>query len=638
MPVSQLLENVIERVDAYNISQPTVATPLFSLATDTYSSDQSVTITCATAGAVIYYTVDSSVPSPASSAYASPVAVSGDGTVMTIRAMATHAGMTDSAHAQVTVSIIYSQAAAPTFTPGAGTYNLGQTVTLNCATAGATIRYMLGGSTPDGSSPAYSTPFDLPVGTTTVTAKAFKSGMAPSASSQAQYIITSNNASLSGLAPSTGTLAPPFNASVTAYSFTVPNSVTSLTVTPTAGESHATILVNSVQVTSGAASGAIALAVGGNTITVLVRAQDGITTRTYTVTVTRSSPVWAVVGSGNLSGGAASYVSMDVFRGTPYVAYKDSTGDLTVKKWNGSAWALVGAASFSATTVDYVTLKVYDDGSGTPQPYVAFRNRVNWKEYVMKFSGTAWDLVPTGSTGISPGQANYPTLDMSGAVPYVAYADYNNGRIGTMKKYSGGAWVDVGTPATFSAGLVQFISMAVGANPCAAFLDSTNSNKLTVMECNSGIMWRQYGGSPSTGISAGQASYIVMKFMNSTPYVAYQDASKAQVLRYNGSGWEAVPVGSTGLSAGTATQISFFIYRNGTPFISYCDGNSSNKATVMKYTGSAWVTVGTAGFSSGTVSSTSLYVYDDGTANGIPYLAYYDSVDGGATVMKFQTY
>ena len=32
--------------------------------------------------------------------------------------------------------------------------------------------------------------------------------------------------------------------------------------------------------------------------------------------------------------------------GTPYVAYKDSTGYLTVKKWNGSAWALVRSRHF----------------------------------------------------------------------------------------------------------------------------------------------------------------------------------------------------------------------------------------------------------------------------------------------------
>ena len=47
--------------------------------------------------------------------------------------------------------------------------------------------------------------------------------------------------------------------------------------------------MNGVAVTSGTASGSIALAVGANTITTIVTAQDGTTTHTYTITVTRAT-------------------------------------------------------------------------------------------------------------------------------------------------------------------------------------------------------------------------------------------------------------------------------------------------------------------------------------------------------------
>src|SRR5690606_34014361 len=52
---------------------------------------------------------------------------------------------------------------------------------------------------------------------------------------------------------------------------------------------NATITVNGTAVTSGNASGAIALNVGSNTITTVVTAQDGTTTKTYTVTVNRAN-------------------------------------------------------------------------------------------------------------------------------------------------------------------------------------------------------------------------------------------------------------------------------------------------------------------------------------------------------------
>ena len=100
--------------------------------------------------------------------------------------------------------------------------------------------------------------------------------------------VASTNASLAGLATSAGTLAPVFDPATNAYTLTVPNATSSLTVTPSAAESHATIKVNTVAVASGTASGGIALTVGSsNTVTTVVTAQDGTTTKTYTITVNR---------------------------------------------------------------------------------------------------------------------------------------------------------------------------------------------------------------------------------------------------------------------------------------------------------------------------------------------------------------
>ena len=67
----------------------------------------------------------------------------------------------------------------------------------------------------------------------------------------------------------------------------VANSVTSIDLTPTANDTGATITVNTNAATSGIAHTVSSLAVGRNTVTVLVTAADTTTTETYTIHVER---------------------------------------------------------------------------------------------------------------------------------------------------------------------------------------------------------------------------------------------------------------------------------------------------------------------------------------------------------------
>ena len=88
------------------------------------------------------------------------------------------------------------------------------------------------------------------------------------------FTTPSNVASLSNLALSGGTLAPAFATATTAYTANVSTTTTSLTVTPTATQANATIAVNGMTVASGSPSGPLSLALGSNTITTVVTAQD----------------------------------------------------------------------------------------------------------------------------------------------------------------------------------------------------------------------------------------------------------------------------------------------------------------------------------------------------------------------------
>ncbi|MBC8569926.1 cadherin-like beta sandwich domain-containing protein [Zongyangia hominis] len=85
---------------------------------------------------------------------------------------------------------------------------------------------------------------------------------------------------LTGLALSTGTLAPNFSTEVTEYTATVANSVDSIKVLPTY-TGDAAVTVNGTEVASGEYSAGISLSVGENAITVVAGE------KTYTIKVTR---------------------------------------------------------------------------------------------------------------------------------------------------------------------------------------------------------------------------------------------------------------------------------------------------------------------------------------------------------------
>lgn len=93
--------------EAVTIQKSVVSSPVFSQQGGTYSSDQLVSINCTTAGATIRYTTDGSEPTSSSVPYTGPIAISGNGTSMTIKAMAIAPAMTNSTvvSAQYIISI-----------------------------------------------------------------------------------------------------------------------------------------------------------------------------------------------------------------------------------------------------------------------------------------------------------------------------------------------------------------------------------------------------------------------------------------------------------------------------------------------------------------------------------------------------
>ncbi|MBM4103936.1 MAG: hypothetical protein FJ263_07780 [Planctomycetes bacterium] len=163
--------------------QLVVATPAFSVSGGTYNTEKYVTITCATPGATIHYTINGVDPTENDPVIASGGSIYVDRS-MTLKAKAWKGNMTSSSIKSATYSLVVSK---PTFSVTGGTYSTEKYVIITCATPGATIRY-----TTDGSDPNTGAIYDpnIPVvidHSLTLKAKAWKGNMTPSSIQSATY-------------------------------------------------------------------------------------------------------------------------------------------------------------------------------------------------------------------------------------------------------------------------------------------------------------------------------------------------------------------------------------------------------------------------------------------------------------------
>jgi hypothetical protein len=172
---------------ATSASTPATSAPTFSPPAGSYSTPQSVALSSATAGAVIYYTTNGTAPTTASTVYKSAIAVA-TGTT-TIEAIAVASGSSPSTVATATYVVGSTPVTAPpTFSPGAGTYTTAQSVTLADSTANAVIYYTTNGTTPTTSSTVYSTPIQV-AATETLKAIAIAPSLQTSSTASAVYTI-----------------------------------------------------------------------------------------------------------------------------------------------------------------------------------------------------------------------------------------------------------------------------------------------------------------------------------------------------------------------------------------------------------------------------------------------------------------
>ena len=238
---------------------------------------------------------------------------------------------------------------------------------------------------------------DLSAGSTVITVEV----TAEDGQTMRTYSVTvtrpvSNNAhlidlTLSGISLEHGSIfyPPGFSGLVFNYTPSVAHSLAETTVTPRAHQSFATYVIKLDGVTD--ADGVIALSVGSNVITIEVTAEDGVTTKTYTITVTRAAaPLTdatlkrlALSGidiGGGVGEGADAQIQTS-FRASVYHSVSQTTVSPTVNHSGASYVIKLGGVEDSDGTIslavgsNVITVEVTAEDDSTTKTYTATVNR-----------------------------------------------------------------------------------------------------------------------------------------------------------------------------------------------------------------------------------------------------------------------
>ena len=291
-----------------------------------------------------------------------------------------------------------------------------------------------------------------------------------------------SNSVLSNLTTSSGELDPGFASAITNYTTSVTKTTATLIVTPTPLDPNATVTVN-----DGSPSTPVNLVVGLNNITVKVTSQDGTSTTTYTIGVTR------LIGP-NISYGTAV---ARVKAGVSVSLHLTNTGGPVDVAAYGQVTTIAGSttdASGYVNAADTAALfnwpqAMVKDASGNL--YIADSNNngvrmISPSGTISTFAGSA-----TGQAGYAEGTGtsalfNFPDGIAIDAAGNLFVADYRNNAI---RKITPGGVVTTfySTTSTFGPGGICFDSsgnLIVTAQDASQILKITPSGIATTIAGN----------------------------------------------------------------------------------------------------------------------------------------------------------
>jgi hypothetical protein len=317
-----------------------------------------------------------------------------------------------------------------------------------------------------------------------------------------------NDADLSSLTISEGTLSPAFDKDTLSYSAKVSLSTVSVTFKPTAEQgTNSLITINDLPSISGIDSAPVLIYPGANTATIIVKSPDRSTTRTYTVTVNSVINDLESILQGNDTGNSDSFgwsIACDgttLVIGAPHASGGGGPGAVYIFKRGTSSWVqeqkLTGGApgdlfgwsvSLSGSTIA-VGAPHQSDGVHTE----------NGAAYMFVESGGVWAQQGGILFSFSPSPSYYfgSSVSLQGNTLAVGEPNGGSGYHGDVQIFtrSGVSWANqavlVATPSVANSYFGQAISLDSGTLAIGAQGDDSTVVGAVYIFTGSGSSWTQ---------------------------------------------------------------------------------------------------------------------------------------------------
>lgn len=494
-------DNSTVAATGYAINLTPAATPTFSESTGTYTTTQSIAISDATPGAVIYYTIDGSTPTTSSAKYSAAISVS---STETISAIAVATGYANSQVATDTITINTAGIAAPTFSVAAGTYSSAQSITLSDTSPSTTIYYTVDGSTPTTTSAQYAGTAIQVAQNETINAIAVGLGGAESTVASAAYVISAATPTFSPSTSSTYIYNPVQPVSVTisdtSAGATIYYCVSTTSCTPTTASTQYTgaISVSQSETISAiavapnygtSASGSAAYTITASTPVIVsndATPSSGTYSAAQTISITDTTP------------SAAIYYTTDGSK--PTTASTAYTGPFTLSS-SKTVKAIAAAANYGASQTAVAAFSINATQTATPTFALA--------SGALTIGGTFNAAQSVTINDATSGATIYYTTD--GSTPTTSSSTYSaaislpsSASVTTIKAYATSTSL---TDSQQSAATFDFVAaapvftLASGSTTTGGTFSA--AQQVTISDTTPGVTIRYIGGAnPTTPISS----------------------------------------------------------------------------------------------------------------------------------------